>query len=185
MATGVPSSEPTAAGAATGYQPRVGGDIPRDIRDRADPAHMGPVRDATFPELIGRLINDFSALVDRQIELAKLEVREDIGEVVGAAKTLAIGAGVAAAAGLFLLVWLWTAFIWFFNFLGELLSGGRIGWVGWLVGLLVPLLIAFLAFKRFIQPGIRRVKIKPLERTRATLKEDVAWLRSQRTPSEK
>lgn len=184
MATATPHTEPGSAGASTGYQPRVGPDIPRDVRDRTDPAHAGPVSAATFPELIGRLINDFSALVDKQVELAKQEVREDIEEAVGSIKILAIGAGVVAATGLLILIWAWTALIWFFNWIGALINPG-LGWIGWLLGLLLPALIAFIGFKKLIQPGFRLVKMRPLKRTRSTLKEDVEWVRNLRTPNAK
>jgi Putative Actinobacterial Holin-X, holin superfamily III len=148
---------------------------------RVDRAHGGPVGDATTPELFGRVINDFSDLVDRQIELAKQEVRDEIGEAIGAARTLAIGAGVAAAAGFLLVIWAWTALISFLNFVGwEWL---RLGWIGWLFGFLAPLPIGFFAWSGFIKRGIAQVKIKPLERTRATLQEDLEWLRQLRTLS--
>lgn len=147
-----------------------------------DAAHSGPVGGATTPELIGRIINDASDLIDRQVELAKQEVKDDIGKVAGGAKRLAIGAGVAAAMGLLLVIWLWTAFIWFFNWLGALISPWLSG-IGWLIGLVIPLAVAFFAWKKFIQPGIQQVKISPLARTRATLKEDLEWLQKLRTPS--
>ena len=149
----------------------------------ADGVHGGPVDEATFTELVGRLINDFSDLVDRQIELAKQEVREEIGDVIGAAKTLAIGAGIAAVAGLMLLIWAWTGVIWFFNWLGALLLGPWGGWIGWLVGLIIPAIAGLVAWKGFIGPGIKRVKIKPLAKTRATLKEDLEWVQQLKTPS--
>jgi hypothetical protein len=85
-----------------------------------DPAHGGPLPQATLIELIGRLINDVSDLADRQIELAKQEIGEAKDEALGAAKRIGIGAGIAAAAGLLLVIWAWTAFIWFFNWLGSL-----------------------------------------------------------------
>jgi hypothetical protein len=145
-----------------------------------DRAHVGPVGDATTPELIGRVINDFSDLVDRQIELAKQEVRDEIGEAIGAARTLAIGAGMAAAAGFLLVIWVWTAFIWFLNWVGAFVGWG---WIGWLFGFLAPLPIGFFAWSGFIKHAIAQIKIKPLERTRATLQEDLEWLRQLRTLS--
>src|SRR5215813_12698084 len=83
-------------------------------RDRSDgqawldPAHGGPLPQATLIELFGRLINDFSDLADRQIDLAKQEVSEAKEDAIGALKRAAIGAGIAAAAGLLLVIWLWT-----------------------------------------------------------------------------
>ena len=158
-----------------------------DGRSRVDPAHGGPVDQATFPELIGRLINDLSELADKQIELAKQEVNEAKDQAIGAAKRLAIGAGIAAAAGLLLVIWLWTAVIWFFNWVFGFISIGpvRLDFIGWIIGLIVPLLVAFIAYKSFIQAGIRQAKSAwpPLPRTRATLKEDLEWVKDQRTRS--
>jgi cytoskeletal protein RodZ len=156
-------------------------------RSRVDPAHGGPVDQATFAELIGRLINDLSELADKQIELAKQEVNEAKDQAIGAVKKLAIGAGIAAAAGLLLVIWLWTAVIWFFNWVFGFISIGpvRLDFVGWIIGLVVPLLVAFIAWKRFIQTGITQGKslLPPLPRTRATLKEDLEWVKDQRTRS--
>jgi hypothetical protein len=91
-----------------------------DGRSGLDPAHGGPLPDATLPELVGRLINDVSDLADRQIELAKLEINEAKDDSLDAVKRIAIGAGVAMALSLLLVIWAWTAFIWFFNWLGSL-----------------------------------------------------------------
>lgn len=153
--------------------------------------HTGPVQDQTLLELIGRVINDVSEMADRQVELAKQEVREEIGGAIGSVKTLAIGAGIAAAAGLLLLIWAWTAFIWFFNWLGAFIplpGGNSVAWLGWVLGFIVPAIAGWIAWSRFIHPGIRRVMalVNPsnlLPRTRATLKEDLEWVQSLRTPN--
>jgi hypothetical protein len=88
-----------------------------------------------------------------------------------------------------LVIWAWTAFIWFFNWVGAFISIGPVtlAWLGWVMGALVPALAAFVAYKRFIQSGIGRAKDAwpPLPRTRATLKEDLEWVRQQRTRSPK
>jgi Putative Actinobacterial Holin-X, holin superfamily III len=165
---------------------------PRDGRNGAsavhDPAHVGgPLPDATFPELIGRLINDVSDLADRQIELAKQEIAEAKDEVIGAVKRIAIGAGIAVACALLLVIWAWTAFIWFFNWLGAFVQIGPVtlAWIGWLLGLVVPAAAAFFAYRSFIRPGISRATgvWPPLPRTRSTLKEDLEWVRDLRTRS--
>jgi len=88
-------------------------------RSVIDPAHGGPLPQATLPELVGRLINDVSDLADRQIELAKQEVSEAKDDAFSAAIKIGIGAGIAAAVGLLLMIWAWTAFIWFFNWVGA------------------------------------------------------------------
>jgi hypothetical protein len=156
-------------------------------RSRLDPAHGGPVDQATFAELIGRVVNDLSELADKQIELAKQEVNEAKDQAIGAVKKLAIGAGIAAAAGLLLIIWLWTAFIWFFNWVfGFIVIGPiRLDFIGWILGLVVPLAVGWFLGKRMIMGGINQAKglMPPLPRTRATLKEDLEWVRDQRTRS--
>jgi hypothetical protein len=152
-----------------------------------DPAHGGPLPQATLPELVGRLINDVSDLADRQIELAKQEISEAKDEAIGAVIKIAIGAGIALAASVLLVIWAWTGFIWFFNWVGAFITIGPISlsWLGWLLGLLVPGLAAFVAWKRFISGGLKQAKhlFPPLPRTRATVKENLEWLRHQRIPS--
>jgi hypothetical protein len=156
-----------------------------------DPAHGGPLPQATFPELLGRLINDVSDLADRQIDLAKQEVGEAKDEAISAIKRLAIGAGIAAAAALLLVIWAWTAFIWFFNWLFGFvkfptpIGEQSLAWVGWLLGVAVPAVVAWFAYKRFIRRGISQAMAiwPPLPRTRETLKEDLEWVRHLRTRS--
>src|SRR6202023_2412363 len=121
--------------------------------------------------------------------LAKQEVGEAKDEAIRAVTRLAIGAGIAAAAALLLVIWAWTAFIWFFNWLFGFISfpttlgTQSLAWVGWLLGVLVPVLAAYLAYRRFIRPGINQaMKIRPPHpRTRETLKEDLEWVRHLRT----
>lgn len=156
-------------------------------RPTTDPAHGGPLPEATFAELLGRVINDVSDLADRQIELAKLEVNEAKDQAISAVKRTLIGAGIAAAAALLLVIWAWTAFIWFFNWLFGHISVGPIhlDFVGWILGVLVPAVAAYFAYKSFIRRGISQATSiwPPLPRTRGTLKEDLEWLRHQRTRS--
>ena len=162
-------------------------------RSAPDAAHGGPLPQATLPELIGRLINDLSDLADRQIDLAKQEIAEARDEAISAAMRIAIGAGIALAAGLLLIVWAWTAFIWFFNWLFGFISfptpfgTQSLAWFGWLLGVVVPAIMGLIAWRRFIWAGIKEVKSiwPPLPRTRETLKEDLEWVQHLRTPSER
>ncbi|HKB36936.1 MAG TPA: phage holin family protein [Gemmataceae bacterium] len=151
-------------------------------RGHDDRAHTGPIEDAPTRELVGRIVNNFSGLVDKQVQLAKLEVKENLGEAAGDIKSAAIGAGIALAAGLLLTIWAWTGVIWLFNWVGAMFGAP---FVGWIVGFVVPLIMAFVAWKAFIQPGLGVTKLRPLARTRETLKEDLEWLRQLRTPSAK
>jgi len=159
-------------------------------RDRSDPAHNGPLPQATLAELAGRLINDVSDLADRQIELAKQEIGEARDQALSATKMAAIGAGIALGTLLLLVIWAWTAFIWFFNWLfGHISFPTPIGtqslaWMGWLLGLLVPAVLGFIAY-RMIRAGISHGMAvwPPLPRTRETLKEDLEWVQNLRTPN--
>jgi hypothetical protein len=87
-----------------------------------DPAHGGPLPQATLIELVGRLINDTSDLADRQIDLAKQEIGEARDQAFVAIKRAGIGAGIAVAAAVLLIIWAWSAFIWFFNWFGSLVQ---------------------------------------------------------------
>ena len=153
--------------------------------DLTDPAHRGPLPEATFPELVGRLINDVSDLADRQVDLAKQEIAEARDEAIASVTKLGIGAGIGVAAALLLVIWFWTAVIWFFNWLGAFIVIGPVSfaWIGWVVGAALPVLAAWIGYQRFIKGGIRQAQnlVPPLPRTQATLKEDLEWVRRLRT----
>ena len=169
--------------------PRVDGRA-QDGQLRLDPAHDGPLPQATFAELVGRLINDTSDLADRQIELAKQEIGEAKDDAIASAKRVAIGAGIGLGAALLLVIWAWTAFIWFFNWLFGFISfptplgQQSLAWFGWLLGVLVPVVLGYLAY-RFIRGGINDAMAAwpPLPRTRETLREDLEWVQRLRTPN--
>jgi Putative Actinobacterial Holin-X, holin superfamily III len=182
-------------------QPQTDQDAARagDGRDGANDRSLQDAGDAgqltrnTVLELIGSLIKGTSDLADTQIELAKQEVGEARDEALGAVKRLAIGAGIAVAAALLLVISLWTAFIWFFNWLFGFISfptpfgTQSLAWVGWLLGLALPVIAAYIAYTRYIRPGVSRAMAiwPPLPRTRETLKEDLEWVRHLRTLSER
>jgi hypothetical protein len=186
MASNVRDQPELAAAAPAGRDGRDGRDGVTAARP-TDPAHTGPLPEATLPELVGRVITDVSDLADRQIDLAKQEIAEAKSEAISAVIKIALGAGIAVAAALLLVIWAWTAFIWFFNWVGAFITIGPVtfAWIGWLLGVLVPALAAFIAYRMFIRQGIKQVMgiWPPLARTRATLREDLEWLRQLRTRS--
>ena len=152
----------------------------------ADPAHAGgSLPDATLPQLVGRMINDVSDLADRQVELAKQEVGESKDEAVGSATTLGIGAGIGILSVLLVVIWAWTGVIWFFNWLGAFVTVGPVtfAWIGWVVGVVVPIVAVWLGYQWFIKRGLRRAQTiwPPLPRTRESLREHMTWLQRQRT----
>jgi hypothetical protein len=138
------------------------------------------VANATTLELVGRIINNVSDLLDKQIQLAKQEVSEDIGKVIGAVKTLAIGGGIAAGVALLLVITLWVGLMLALIGLFDWLIGTGWGWIGWLISLLILGIPGFIAY-RIIKKGINQIQISPLQRTRATLKEDLEWVQTLRT----
>jgi hypothetical protein len=125
-----------------------------------------------------------SDLADKQIDLAKQEISAAKDEAIGAIKRIAIGAGIAVAAGLLLVIWAWTAFIWFVNWLFGHIHIGPISldFIGWIVGLILPLAAAYYAYRTFIRRGISQAMgiWPPLPLTRETLKEDLEWVQHQR-----
>jgi hypothetical protein len=154
----------------------------------ADPAHRpGPLLEASIVELFGRLVNDVSDLADRQIELARQEIDETKDDAVSTLKRTAVGAGIIGGGSLLLTIALWTAFIWFLNWAFGYVRIGtvRLDFVGWIVGVVVPVVAAYVAYVGLVRPGINHmVAMWPLfGRTRATLKEDLEWLQQQRTRS--
>jgi hypothetical protein len=161
-----------------------------DGSSSADPAHLpGPLPQATFAELIGRLVNDLSDLADRQIELARQEIRETKDDALITVKRTATGGGIIAAGALLLVIALWSAFIWFFNWaFGHVMVGTvRLDFVGWILGIVLPVVVAYVAYMSLVRPGINHLMAMwPLfARTRATLKEDLEWVKQQRTRSAK
>ena len=120
-------------------------------------------------ELLRRLINNVSELVDREVVLAKEEAKAD-------AIQMGSGAGVLVVGGLFL-----------FSTVAALITAAVIALFSalepWAIALIVAGVFAVLgAILAFI--GYRRVKVEPLAKTRQSLKEDVEWAKTQvRSPA--
>ena len=129
-------------------------------------------RNEPIGDLVRRLIDDIQALIDRQVLLVKQELREDVAQVVGAAKTLVIG-----------FVFLVLAGICFFNFLFLAIDTLLPRW-GWLAALLVTLLFAIVGGV-LANKGKGQVRVQLLARTRETLKEDAQWAKHRLTPNGK
>jgi uncharacterized membrane protein YqjE len=122
--------------------------------------------DASLGELVGRLGEDVSELINTQFELAKAELRHDVDEARKAATLL--GAGVGAA--------VLTVLMLSFAAAWGLAESMDAGWAFLLVGIVYAVAAAVL-----LQQGRSRMReAKPLgEQTVESLKEDVEWARHQ------
>ena len=131
-------------------------------------AHAGPDDERAIGELLGELATEANALFSAQVELAKVELKE---EAQKAAKVSAVFAG-AVVGALMTLTILSFALAWG---LSELVPEG----VAFLiVGVLWAAVTAVLAL-------IGRIRLQqmrqPVPETIETLKEDAEWLRQQKS----
>ena len=125
----------------------------------------GPGTEPSLGELVAHATKDLSQLLRQELALAKLELKE---EAVNAGKGAAMLGG-AGGAGLFALVFLSIAAAYAISWLGI-----PLGWGFFVVGVLYLLVAAVLALlgKKNLQ------KVGPPERTIATVKDDVAWVKN-------
>ena len=124
--------------------------------------------DKTLGEVVQEVSEKASLLVREEIELAK-------AEVVTKAKTLGKGAGVAAAAGVFLLFAL-VLFLFFLAFFINDLIGTGVVWPGFLIVTLVLVALAAAAgllAKKWLSAGppTPDLAIEEAKRTQAALEE--------------
>ena len=141
-----------------------------DVSTPDGPDHLPtqPIEsDQSLGELISRMTSDFSKLVGTQIELAKLEIKDEVAKA-GKGAGMVGGGGLAAIIGVLLLsfaiaYWLADAF-------------DNTGWGFFIVGLVYAVAAAVLVLK-----GKQKIKeATPVaEQTIETIKEDVAWARRQ------
>lgn len=116
------------------------------------------------PGLIMSIAGDTSALVRKEMELARQEMIES---VIGRLKTVA-SLAVAGVLGLFALGWLASA-------LASALDGVLLPWASRLIVAGIFLLLAGVAMA-FGRVGKTKA---PLEETKRTIKEDMEWARAQ------
>jgi uncharacterized membrane protein YqjE len=122
--------------------------------------------DASLGELFSSLTTDLSQLVRSEMELARVEIREETSKAVKAAGML----GGGALAGYLALILLSFAAAWG---LAEVVDAG---WAFLIVGLVVAAVAAVLALT-----GKKRLQqVHPVpDQTVDTLKEDARWARAQ------
>jgi uncharacterized membrane protein YqjE len=137
----------------------------------------GPVPDPTQPvepdqslgDLVNRMTTDVGQLVSTQIELAKVEIKDEVSRA-GKGAGMVGGGGLAAFIAVLLLsfavaYWLADAF-------------DNLGWGFFAVGVVYAAAAAFLVLK-----GKQQItSVTPVaEQTIDTIKEDIEWARQQRT----
>jgi uncharacterized membrane protein YqjE len=132
-----------------------------------DPATQPKRPDKSLGELFGEMTSDVSTLMRKEIELAKLEAREE-------AKKLGRGVGEFAGAGLagwFTLLFLSFALAWLLDqAMNTALAFAIVGVIWGIVALI-------LAMK-----GKKDIKsVEALPQTADTLKEDVEWAKQQKS----
>lgn len=129
---------------------------PIDVRDEPE----------TLADLLGRLASDLTLLFRKEIELAKVELREEAGRAGKAAGMLVAG-GIAGFVTVLLLAF---ALAWG---LAEVIPAG-------FAFLVVALIFGAVAAVCLAQGRTRMQQVKPVpEQTVATVKEDVQWAKTQ------
>jgi uncharacterized membrane protein YqjE len=123
--------------------------------------------DASLGELLGRLTHDFGDLVSTQVELAKVELKEEIKD---AGKGAGLLGGGAFAAYLSLLLLSFAAVYG----LDEVMPLG-------LAFLIVGLVYAVAAAVLFLQGRTKLRTVEPVPQTKASIQEDVAWAKQQKS----
>jgi uncharacterized membrane protein YqjE len=123
--------------------------------------------DESVSELFGKVASDIGALLSSEVELAKVELREEAQRLGRAAGML----GGAAVVGWFTVLLLSFAAAWG---LAELLDSAALGF------LIVGVIYAVVATVLFIVGRNRMREVHPVpEATIASIKEDIQWLRQQ------
>ena len=130
----------------------IGGDADRDTRP--------------LTTLLGELAGETSALIRKEMELAKAEMSEKVSQMATGATSIAVGGAVAYAGLLFLLL---AATYGLAEFLAP-----------WLSALIVGALVAVIGLV-MLSSGRSKLKAANLEpsRTIETIKDDGRWARAQ------
>ena len=129
----------------------------------------GPVEDPadhSVGDLLGRVTSDLSTLMRQEVELAKVEIKEEATKAGKASGTL-VGAGLV---GFLVLVFLSLA---------VMFGLDQVMPIGW-AAVITAVLLAIVAAVLFVvgRRQLRQVNPKP-EQTVETLKEDVQWAKNR------
>lgn len=122
--------------------------------------------DKSLGQLFGELTSDLSLLLRKEVELAKVEAREEIAQT-GRAAGMFAGAGLGA----------WMALLFLSFGLAWLLDQALNTALSFaIVGIVWAIVAAVLALR-----GKQQIaNLKPLPETVTTLKEDVQWAKTQK-----
>jgi uncharacterized membrane protein YqjE len=132
-----------------------------------DPATQPKQPDRSLGELFSVMTTDISTLLRKEVELAKLEVKEEAGRV-GKGAGMMGGAGLAG----------WLALLFLSLALAWLLDQGLNTALSFAI---VGVLWAIVAFV-LLSKGKRELKqVETLPVTKQTLKEDVQWAKEQKS----
>jgi uncharacterized membrane protein YqjE len=152
-------------------EPVTGGSYAADPADYRGRDHVGTsgqpdVMDSSVGDLLGRVTTDLSTLMRQEVELAKVEIKEEATKA-GKASGMLAGAG---AVGYLVLVFLALALM--FG-LDQIMP---IGWAAVVTAVLLGILAAVL----FVlgRKQFQQINPKP-EQTVETLKEDVQWAKNR------
>jgi len=150
-----------------GYRPDATGYRPDATGYRADqPDYRPDVTDQSVGDLLGRVTSDLSTLMRQEVELAKVEIKEEATKAGKASGTL-VGAGLV---GFLVLVFLSLA---------VMFGLDQVMPIGW-AAVITAVLLAIVAAVLFVvgRRQLQQVNPKP-EQTVETLKEDVQWAKNR------
>jgi F0F1-type ATP synthase assembly protein I len=142
----------------------MSGDLATDDRGRP----LAPKRpEASLGELFTQMTADLGTLLRQEVELAKVETKEELGRAAEAGGMLTgglVAAHLAAIVLSFALAWL----------LDE--------WMATAMAFLIVGVIWAVVAAGLVLAGRRRLRdVQPLPETVGSLKEDVAWAKAQRS----
>jgi hypothetical protein len=128
---------------------------PAQLRSASDAAEL------PTGALLREIASKATLLAAKEVELARLEMKRDLDAVVASAKSLAVAAVCAICALNLLLV-------------AGVLAAAAQGVEGWIAAAVAAAaMLAIAALAALI--GWRKRPLRPLERTRRSLKEDIRW----------
>ena len=137
-------------------------DYRSDPREPAQP-------DRSLSELVGQVTTDIGSLMSTQIELAKVEIKDEV-------KRAGKGAGLVGGGGLAAFVAVLMLSVALAFGIGDLIDS--LGWAFLIVGLLEAAVAAVL-----VMTGKQQItSVTPVaEQTIASVKEDIEWARQQKS----